>query len=276
VSPDPTSLLARLGLGLALDPERLLAYGALGAARVVPVFTIAPFFGGRLVPATVRVAIAVTFVALVFPAVTAGAPGSPLAALGPLGFGALLVKEVVLGALLGWLAAMPFWAAEAAGRLVDTARGAANQELYVPQLGTPSSPLGDLSLQLAVVVFFAVDGHLLFLRALAASYEALPVLAAPPGLTSGAIGALALAATSHLVLAALGLAAPVLAALLLADLALGLVNRVSPHVQVYFLGMPAKAVLGVLVFLLALSGLATALRGEIGLMLHDLARAVGR
>ena len=275
--PSPSSsILARLGLDLALDPERLLVYGALGAARVVPVFTIAPFFGGRLVPPTVRVAIAVTFVALVFPAVTAGASGSPAAALGPLGLGALLLKEVVLGALLGWLAAMPFWAAEAAGRLVDTARGAANQEVYVPQLGTQSSPLGDLSLQLAVVVFFAVDGHLLFLRALAASYEAVPVLAVPSALASGAIGALAVAATGHMVLAALGLAAPVLAALLLADLALGLVNRVSPHVQVYFLGMPAKAVLGVLVFLLAIAGMVTALRGEIGLMLRHLSQAVAR
>jgi type III secretion protein SpaR/YscT/HrcT len=269
----PSTILARLGLDLALDPERLIVYGALGAARVVPIFTIAPFFGGKLVPAPVRVAISLAFVALVFPAVSAGAPVP--ATLGPLVLGALLVKEVVLGALLGFLAAMPFWAAEAAGRLVDTARGASNQELYVPQLGTQSSPLGDFSLQLAVVVFFAVDGHLLFLRALAASYEAVPVLAAPAGLTSGAIGTLAVAATGHLVLAALGLAAPVLAALLLADLALGLVNRVSPHVQVYFLGMPAKAVLGVLVFLLALTGMVSALRGELGLMLRQIAQALG-
>ncbi len=267
------SILSRLGLSFALDPERLIAFGALGAARVVPIFTIAPFFGGRLVPQPVRVAISLAFVALVFPAVTAGAPDPR--ALGPLTLGALLLKEVVLGFLLGFLAAIPFWAAESAGRLVDTARGASNQEIYVPQLGTQSSPLGDFSLQLAVVVFFAVDGHLLFLRALAASYEAVPVLSVPPGIESGAIGVLAVQATGHLVLAALGLAAPALAALLLADLALGLVNRVSPHVQVYFLGMPAKAVLGVLVFLLALTGMVSALRGEIGLMLRQVGQAVG-
>ena len=256
-------LVARLGLDVALDPGRLIVYGALGAARVVPVFVIAPFFGGRLVPAPLRVAVALAFVALVFPAISAGAPAP--SGLGPLVLAGLLAKEVVVGALLGFLAAMPFWAAEAAGRLVDDARGADGA----------SAPLGDLALKLAIVIFFVVDGHLLFVRALAASYDAIPVVGLPPALAGGSLAELAVAATAHLVLAALGLAAPALAALLLADLALGLVNRASPHVPVYVLGMPAKAVLGVLVFLLALTGMVTALRGELGLVLRQLAQVVG-
>lgn len=266
-------ILDRLGFHLAADPERLILLGGLGAARVVPIFTVAPFFGGRLVPAPVRVGIALAFVALVFPAVAAGAPDP--ATLGPATIAALLLKEVLLGALLGFLVAVPFWAAEAAGRLVDTARGAQNAELYVPQLGTQSSPLGDLGLQLAVIAFFAMDGHLLFLRALGESYRAVPVTGFPARLVAGDATQLAVDATSRLVLAALGLAAPALAALLLADVALGLVNRVSPHIQVFFLGMPLKAALGVLAFMLALAGFVSALRGEFAAALHSVASALG-
>jgi type III secretion protein SpaR/YscT/HrcT len=267
-------ILRRLGLDLALDPGRLILLGGLAAARVVPIFAIAPFFGGRLVPVPLRIGIAAVFVALVWPAVAAGAPADP-SALGPGLLAALLLKEILLGALLGFLVAVPFWAAEAAGRLVDGARGASNQELHVPQTGATSSPLGDLGLQLAVVAFFAMDGHLLFLRSLGESYRAVPVTGFPAHLVAGGATTLAVDATSRLLLAAIGLAAPALAALLLADVALGLVNRVSPHVQVFFLGMPLRATLGVLVFMLALAAFVSALRGEIGAALGAVRAALG-
>ena len=76
-----------------------------------------------------------------------------------------------------------------------------------------------------------------------------------------------------MLVAALGFAAPVLAALFLADLALGVVNRVSPQIQVYFIGMPLKALLGVLLFMLAITGMVAALRGELGGGMVDVLRA---
>lgn len=265
-------VLGRLGLDLAIDPARIITVGGLAAARVLPVFTLAPFFGGRLVPATIRIAVSLAVVAILFPAVSAATPD--VRALGAVTFGALLFKEIAVGTVLAFLASLPFWAAEAAGRLADTARGANLAEVLVPQTGTQSSPLGDLALQLAVVTFFALDGHLLFLRALGASYEAIPLAGFPSVAGVQGVGELAVGATARLVLAALGLAAPVLAALFLTDLALGLVNRVSPQVQVYFVGMPAKALVGVLVFLLALGGAALALRRELTAGLDLVRRAL--
>lgn len=253
-------ILERLGLGAGVDPQRVIVIGALAAARVLPIFAIAPFAGGRLVPAPIRIAVSLAFVALLWPALHAATPD--VARLGGAAFAGLILKELVIGAVLGFLVALPFWAAEAAGRLADTARGANLSEVLVPQTGTTTSPLGDLSLQLAIVVFFAVDGHLLFLRSLATSYEGLPLVGFPTSPTPAAVTDLAVDATSRMILAALGMAAPVLAALFLADVALGLLNRVSPSIGVYFVGMPAKAVLGILVFLLGLAGMIVLLRGE--------------
>jgi len=262
-----------LGVDFAFDVTRLLVVGVLAAARVLPIFTLAPFFGGRLVPPLIRIAVSLAFVAVLFPGIDAATPD--LSALGPVTLGALLFKEVAMGLVLGFLASIPFWAVEAAGRLADTARGANMAEVLVPQTGTQSSPLGDLGLQLAIVLFFALGGHLLFLRSLAASYEAIPLAGFPAVAAFGGVADLAVRATAQLILSTLGLAAPVLAALFLADLALGLVNRVSPQIQVYFLGMPAKALLGVLVFLLALGGMILAIRGELAHALDAVRRAVG-
>jgi type III secretion protein SpaR/YscT/HrcT len=264
-------LLGRLGLP-AVDLDRVIWVTMLAAARLVPLFVIVPFFGGRLVPMPLRIGFSLAFVALAVPVAAAGAPPAEL--VGPLGTVVLLGKELLVGVILGLLAAVPFWAADAAGRMTDAARGAAAQDVFQPGLGTQTSPLGAVGLQLAILVFFAVDGHLLFLRALAASYEAIPVARLPAGLGSPAMLELAVSATGQLILAALGLAAPMLASLVVADVVLGLVGRVSPQLQLHFIGLPVKAVLGVLVMCLALGGLVTALRGELGASQGLFARAL--
>jgi flagellar biosynthetic protein FliR len=261
-----------LELAFGFDATRLFTIGLLGAARILPIFLIAPFFGGRLVPAPVKVGVSIAFVAVLWPALHLATPD--LSTLGPATVTALFLKEVALGVLLGFLVSIPFWAAEGAGRLADTARGANLAEVLVPQTGGQSSPLGDLALQVAVVLFFATGGHLIFLRSLAESYQAVPLFGFPRALTLSGAGGLAVEATAQLILATLGLAAPVLAALFLADLALGLVNRVAPQIQVYFLGLPAKAQLGLLVFLLSLAALLAALRGQFVEALRSIGRAL--
>ena len=257
-------------LDLAFDLSRIFALGLLGAARVLPIFLIAPFFGGRMVPALVKIGVAITFVALLWPALHLSTPD--LSAFGPVTLLALFLKEVALGVTLAFLVSLPFFAAEGAGRLADTARGANLAEVLVPQTGGQSSPLADVGLQLAVVLFFATGGHLLFLRALAESYQVVPLASFPQASAFQSMGELATLATARLLLVTLGLAAPVLAALFLADLALGLVNRVAPQIQVYFLGMPVKAVVGILVFVVALTAVLGTLRGHFAEALESVGR----
>lgn len=249
---------------LLADAElsRWIVAGALIAARLVPVFTLAPFFGGRLLPATARVGLALAFAALLLPSVGAPVLASTTPPAGAALVG-LLVKEVAIGSILGFLVALPFYAADAAGRLADMGRGASMSEVLVPQTGGRTTPLGDLSLQLAIVLFLFLDGHLLFFRALAASYEAVSIVGAPGAAGWGSVAQIAIASTGAMVAAAVGLAAPVLAATFLTDLGLGLLNRVSPQIQVYFVGLPVKAVLGVLAFMLALAAMMDVLGADL-------------
>jgi flagellar biosynthetic protein FliR len=193
------------------------------AARVAPIFLLAPFFGGQPVPVWVRVLLAALFAALLAPALPPGAP-SPL----------LLVKEAAVGLALGFLASLPLWAAEAAGSLAD------------PRLGR-------FALLLGVVVFFVGGGHLAFVRALAASYDAVPAGALPARIPADAV----LAATARLVASAVGLAAPVLAAQVLVFLVLALAGRAAPaYGAVRALAVPFA-------FLLSVGTVALAVRGEL-------------
>jgi flagellar biosynthetic protein FliR len=257
-------------MGFALDQlgvdtgaiSRLIFAVVLIAARIVPVFTLAPFFGGRLVPAPVRVGIAIAFSVLLLPTV-----GDPVTAAwavdpGPVLVATLIAKEILVGLALGFIASLPFFAVDAAGRLADVARGASQSQLLNPQTGERTTPLGDFGLQLAILIFLFLDGHLLVIQSLATSYEALPVLSHTTTGGWGGVSQVAITASAHMIAVAIGLAAPVLAATFLADLSLGLVNRVAPQVQVYFVGMPAKAIVGVFVFMIALAALAVAVGGE--------------
>jgi type III secretory pathway component EscT len=206
--------------------------------------------------------VAVFLGALAFPqlAPVVSAPTAPLLVL-------LLLRELVVGVTLGFLVSLTFRAAELAGRWIDVFRGATMAELLAPPSGERSSPTGALFLLLSVVIFLETGGLARLALALARSYEVLPLV---PVATPAALGASAVASAARLVHvvvlvsagmleAALGLAAPVLVAVLLADVALGLVARFSPQVQVYFLGLPLKALAGTAVVLLSLGTLRLAL-----------------
>ncbi|HEY3354077.1 MAG TPA: flagellar biosynthetic protein FliR [Polyangia bacterium] len=241
-----TQLIAAARPGL--DLSAILLVGALAGARVIPLVLLAPFLGGKLVPAPAKIGLAGALALLVYPHVAPRVPE-----LGPLLVLLLFAKELLVGVALGLCVSLVFHAAEAAGRLVDLARGASMSEALVPQSGTRASPTGDLYLQLAVVLFLAGGGHRLVLAALAHSYAVVPVVAFPGAHGLAALAGAFIDLTAGLLTVALGLAAPVLIATVLTDLALGLTNRVAPQLNAYVLGMPAKALVGAAVLLLGLS-----------------------
>jgi type III secretory pathway component EscT len=239
------------GLALAL---------ALGAARSVPIVLLVPGFGGRALPLPLRVAIGLLLASFSLPHLTSGAVAPLLRAPGPATWILLAAREALVGATVGLVVSFFFRAAEAAGGLVDVVRGASIAEVLAPDSGARSSPTGALYLLLATVIFLELGGIGRLAVALASSYEALP-LGGGPRSPAGLEWQLqlVLAASAKLLESAVGLAAPVIVALLLADIALGVVGRVTPALPVYFAVMPLKGVLSVGIVLLGLGALDAAL-----------------
>ena len=243
---------------ISQSPQTFLVLVGLCFARLVSFFSIVPFFGGASVPARVKVATAMALVIILYPAVAATVPENQVLGFGPLGFIALLTKEILIGFTLGFVASLVFEAVQVAGRLVDFQRGSTMGELYAPQLQSRVSELGQFKLQLAIVLFVTIGAHRLFIRSLLDSYEYIPALSFPhftPGWSPAA--ELITKLTAAVLSIGLQLAAPALIALLLTDLFFGIINRVAPQVNVFFLSMPVKMLVGVIVILIALPVLAS-------------------
>lgn len=232
--------------------QPLVAAWGLGAARTLPLAWLVPALGGPRLPTTLRLALGLLLSMLCLPVLLPAAT-SALTGLGPVGGLLLAARELLVGLTVGLCVAMVFRAAEAAGRLVDVVRGANLAEVLAPLTEERQSPMGELYLFLAIVVFLELGGLRLFATALGRSYEAVPVgLAASTAGTLRSAAGLVTTSVGKLLESAVGLAAPVVVAMWLADAALGVVGRVAPQVALSFAAMPAKALLGMAVALLGI------------------------
>lgn len=236
------------------SPQAFLVLFGLSFARFVSFITIVPFFGGQVVPAQVKVATATALVIITYPSLLAELPtdGSPLG-FGAVGFVGLLAKEVFVGFTLGFVASLVFEAVAVAGRIADFQRGSTMSELFSPQLQERVSELGQFKLQLAIVVFLTTGAHRFFISALVRSFEFIPAMRFPKieaGWTPAA--EFMTVVTGSVLSIGVQLAVPIVVTLLLTDLFFGLINRVAPQINVFFLSMPVKMWVGIFVLLIAL------------------------
>jgi len=215
----------------------------------LPVVVLVPAFGGKRLPLQVKIGLSATIsmalLALVEPR---GSPPGGLLFLG------LLLKEVAIGTVLALAGACLFEAMRIGGQMIDLFRGSSAASALVPQSGERVSPLGDLHLLLAVSVFFSASGPELFARALLSSFEQLPLDVFPAVGTATEAGELAITLTAQALRMGLSIALPAAFAILAVDCLLGFINRTAPQIQVFFLGMPLRVVVGIAIVALTLEG----------------------
>jgi type III secretion protein T len=174
--------------------------------------------------------------------------------LDPLALVMLVAKEVFVGFVMGALLAIPFLAFEALGFLIDNQRGASISATLNPLTGNDSSPLGLLFNQ-AFIVFFLISGaFLILLDLLYGSFQLWPVFEWTPTLRPGSMPFF-IEQLMQVVNLGLLLAAPAIVAMLLAEIGLALISLAVPQLQVFFLAMPIKSALVLLLLLFYLGTL---------------------
>lgn len=235
-------------LGMRFDSEREMLILGLILARTLPLVFFAPFLGGGIAPSEVKMGLAVAISILVWPAAREAMPVMVPSSAMP--FMLLMSKETLIGTCMGICASHIFTAMEVAGRLIDTARGAAMGEVMVPSTKLRATVLGSLFQQLLVVFFVTLGGYGIFFEAYFHSFIDLPLTG---GITVAAgyntLIEYMCRASANTLYIGLILAAPSLAATFITDLVFGILNRVAPQLNAYFLSMPVKA-MGALAMLL--------------------------
>ena len=213
-----------------LAPE-LLAGFLFALVRTSAWIVLAPPFASSSIPSRVKVIISASIALFLAPSLK----GHPeLFEVGP--FIAGIAYQAFIGLALGFTVLVIFSAVQAAGELVDLFSGFSAAQLYDPFSNASASPMGRLYQMVAIGLLFAMNGHLMLVRGFMESFQAAPL--AGPRLDD--LARLFTHDVAALLVSAVEMAAPLLAALFLTELAMGLLGRAAPQTNVLALSFGIK------------------------------------
>lgn len=229
----------------AAQLDAWLALFVFPLARVLGVMASAPVFNNVGTPMRVRLMIGL---AIAF-ALTPNLPPMPAVPAGSWIGLAVIAEQMLIGLLMGFALRLAFITVDVAGELIGLQMGLSFAVFYDPQNAGQTPVLSEFIGLLATLIFLAMNGHLMVIQALAESFALLPVSVTPPQ----AAGIAVLLRWSGVIFASgLLLALPLIAALLIANIALGVLSRVAPQLNLFAVGFPVTLAVGFLVLMFSL------------------------
>jgi flagellar biosynthetic protein FliR len=235
--------------------EGYVAQGFFPFARIGACLMVAPLFGARFVPARTRVLLAVALTALVVPML----PAPTIAPFSGQGF-VVVAQQLLIGVALGFALQVVFDALGLAGQLLANSMGLSFAFNVDPLRGSSTAALGQLYIILATLVFLALGGHLALIEVLVQGFKPMPIGATLP---SEALWAVVLWGGT-LFSGAMSIALPGVTALLITNLAFGVVSRAAPSLNLFAVGFPISLVIGLLVVLAGMGPLVQGISQLIG------------
>lgn len=230
-----------------LNVSAILSMLILTVSRLFPIIALAPFFGARLLPHPIKVAFGISLFIMLL-------PQHMVTVETPLTFNAMMIflvlKELLIGLIMGMLVNLPFWAAQVAGLFTDHQRGGASLMVQDPTIQSQSSPIGSLYNYVLIYLFFLADGPFLFIQAIFFSFEIIPIdqFMSPAFFTENSkLWQVTMDLLNKTLVLGVQLASPALLIILMTDMFLGIINRMAPQVMITFLGLPLKSLLAMAV-----------------------------
>lgn len=233
--------------------------------RIGTLLMVAPLFGTGLVPGRVRVLLALAVTAILVPTLPQPPPATVFSAV----WFMTLVQQLAIGGALGWLLKLVFEAVVMGGELIALSMGLSFAQMADPLRGVQSAALSQLFLTLATLLFLALDGHLAMIALVARSFELLPV--GPAGIGPASLMDMA-AYGSWIFLGGVQIALPAITALLLVNLAFGVMSRAAPSLNAMAVGFPVALLFGYAILLMSLP----TLRGAFEQLLEGVWLAAGK
>jgi flagellar biosynthetic protein FliR len=234
--------------------------------RIGSCFMVAPAFAAIFVPPRVRLVLAGAVALLVAPLIPSTAEVTPFSAAGMV----VTVQQLLIGAALGFALQIVFDAVSMGGQLLANSMGLSFAFNVDPMRGSGTPALGQLYAILVMLTFLALNGHLMLIEVLVEGFRTLPV--GSGGLTGDALWQL-VGWGSQIFLGALNVALPGITALLIVNLAFGVMSRAAPTLNLFAVGFPVSLVFGLVIVLVGLPTLQTSfisLMEQAFVLLHDL------
>jgi len=230
----------------AAELNTLLAAFIWPLSRILALVATAPLLGNPSVPVRVKLGLAVMITVLVMPLVEKSLPQIDPAS--GVGF-AILLQQVLIGIAMGLVMRIVFVAVEMAGELIGLQMGLGFAIFFDPQNSGQIDIVGRFLGVIASLAFLAIDGHLIMIALISQSFSTLPI--GLEGMTNATFTTLANWG-SEIFKSGLQLSLPVLTALLITNLALGVLTRVAPQLNIFAVGFPLTLSIGLLVMALSM------------------------
>lgn len=217
--------------------------------RMSGFFLIAPLFMSRNIPAQFKLGLAFFMAFLSF-------SYSQMPNEVPLNgdYWLLLIKEAIIGLAIGFVAALLLYAIQVAGIFIDMQIGIAMASMFDPQSGVQTPITGRLKYYLAMLFLLSLNGHHFLIQGMIYSFEWIAVDQWVPALADGRVSTFLIEALSRMFSIAVLIAIPVSGALFLVDVALGIVAKTVPQMNVFVVGLPLKIMANFLILLIVLPG----------------------
>jgi len=244
-------------LTLNLDLEQIQMF-FLVFVRVSAILLSAPIFSARNVPALIKAGLAFSVSVILFPIVDLET-NPYFSEVLPFALG--VASEIMLGLIIGLTVNLIFAGIELAGQLAGYQMGFAIANVMDPQTGRQSSIFAGLLNMVALLLFLSFNAHHWFLRSLVESFKLVPIFNFQ---FSGSLVEHFIRVGGNMFVVAVKVAAPVMAALLLSSVCLGIISRTVPRMNIFLVGMPLKIGLGILFIVFSLPYLCAFLKNVFG------------
>ena len=216
-------------------------------ARIAGVLMSAPILGARLAPTRVRLMLALTLTLMLTPLLPASKPVELFGA----AWWLISMQQVLIGVVIGFILLLVFEAVTMGGELISASMGLSFAQMVDPVRGTDSTVIGQILMLVVSLLFLALNGHLALIELLAQSFQTLPV--------GESLSIARLDQVLHwsgvIFSGGLRVALPVMIALLLVNMAFGVMSRATPSLNLQSVGFPISLAAGMLLLQFSLPGL---------------------
>ncbi|MDQ7989445.1 MAG: flagellar biosynthetic protein FliR [Candidatus Dactylopiibacterium sp.] len=225
--------------------DALLLAWLFPLARILGMVGTAPIFNNRAVPMRVRLVVGLVLVMAIAPVLPPAAPVIPGSWQGI----AIFVQQIIIGLAIGLSIRIVMSAVDIAGEIIGLQMGLSFATFFDPDTSGQTAVLAEILSLLATLVFLALNGHLLLIDVLVRSFELAPIgatsLTGKPWLVLLQLATLAFSS-------GLLIALPLVAALLITNIALAVLTRAAPQLNIFAVGFPVTSTIGFLLLILSL------------------------
>ncbi len=258
---------------ISFAPVSFFSLFLLSLFRIAPIVAITPFLGSK-VPAGIKMGLTIAIAIIFLPHIAI--TSKTLLTFSPT-FICLALKELLIGFVLGIFSSVPFFMAQSSGSLIDFARGASSLQVNDPFMQSQASDIGILYNFIMIVIFYEINGPIYFFEAVMNTYSIIPA----DGWINPSFFAFnhpfwstVWELVTKVLAVAIQLAAPSLLAILMTELFLGIANRLAPQVQIAFLGMSLKSLIGLAMLAIAWFFIIKQLGVQLNLWLKEIPRVM--